>query len=260
MDRRVIVLEVETAPYFEVKSQSFNEAWIEALYNVVNYGKDITFGSEKEPKKARDTTQTIILTGPAIAEIEAGIAPPGFGLKKGGLAAYTNEFNREWYEEYRKLPPDDKHRFSYVYIERLIDTHGDQLLKLRELLAKSIKSGISSNRHQAITWSPAIDMENESPPCFQRVWIRYYHPKTVDVHLSWRSRDLLDALPGNEIGIVPALNTEVFFPNDCRIGRLIDQNDSLHVYQGRLQQAMNILRDEEIRNPALMRRLKQKDY
>ncbi|MDD5696853.1 MAG: hypothetical protein PHO90_02680 [Candidatus Pacebacteria bacterium] len=248
------------SPYFEVRSQSFNDAWIEALDNAVNYGKDITFGSEKEPKKARDTDQTIILTGPAIAEIEAGIAPPGFGLKKGGLEAYTNEFNRDWYEEYRKLPPDDMHRFSYVYFERLVDTYGDQLLKLRELLARSIKSGIASNRHQAITWSPTIDMENDSPPCFQRVWIRYYHPGIVDMHLSWRSRDLLDAWPGNEIGIVPMMNREVFFPNNCRIGRIIDQNDSLHVYHGRLQQAMNVLKEEEIRNPALMRRLKQNDY
>ncbi len=242
-------------PYFEVISQSFNNAWIEALYNVVNYGQDVVFGSEKEPKTARDTVQTIVFIGSAVVEIEKGIAPPGFALKEKAIEAYRNEFNRNWYENYRKLSPNDKRRFSYLYIERLIETYGDQLLKLRELLAQSIQSGIVSNRHQAITWYPSSDLGSESPPCLQRIWFRHYQERVVDLHLSWRSRDLLDALPGNIIGLVSMLNKEIFFPNNCQIGRIIDQSDSLHVYQNRLQQAMNILRREEIRNPALLRKL-----
>lgn len=242
-------------PYFEVISQSFNDAWIEALYNVVNYGQDVVFGSEKGPKKARDTVQTIIFLGPTVAEIEKGIAPSGFALKEKALEAYRNEFNREWYENYKKFSPDDRRRFSYLYIERLIETYGDQLLKLKELLAQSIPTGIASNRHQAITWYPSSDLGSESPPCLQRIWFRHYQEGIVDLHFSWRSRDLLDALPGNEIGLVSMLNREVFFPNNCQIGRIIDQSDSLHVYQSRLHQAMRVLKQEEMRNPALMRKL-----
>jgi thymidylate synthase len=247
---------MDIAPHFIVEDLDFHDSWIAALYNIINHGVDIVFGSEKEPKKARDTSQVIIFEGKALEQIENEDIHPAYGLKKGAMQGYVDEFDRDWYKEYKKLPLDSPKRFTYLYIERLIDTYTDQLDFLRRKLKKSIDSGIASNRDLAITWNPIIDADNDSPPCFQQVWIRYCGSGIVDMRFLWRSRDCFDALPGNEVGAVKMVNKEVLIPNNCRIGRLIDISYSLHVYHGRLQEADKILREEENRNPGLMRKLK----
>jgi thymidylate synthase len=233
-------------PYFEVSGLNFHDSWIALLDNIVEEGRDIVFGSLKEKKYARDTTQLIILEEEAIKQIEKKDIHPGYGLKERAMQSYVDEFDRDWYEDYKKLPQESMKRFTYLYIERLIDTYADQFEFLRKSLAKSIESGISSNRDLAIIWNPVIDMDNESPPCFQQVWIRYYDPGDIDMRLVWRSRDAFDAWPGNEVGIVLAMNKEVFSPNNCRIKRLIDYNYSLHVYRGRLQQASDVVKKDKM--------------
>ena len=74
-------------------------------------------------------------------------------------------------------------------------------------------------------------MGSASPPCLQRIWIRYSGEYTVDVHFSWRSRDLFGAFQSNIIALVNMLNQGVISPNNCKIKRIIDDNDSLHIYQ-----------------------------
>jgi len=157
---------MDIAPHFIVEDLDFHDSWIAALYNIINYGVDIVFGSEKETKKARDTSQVIIFEGKALKQIENEDIHPAYGLKKGAMQGYVDEFDRDWYKEYKKLPLDSPKRFTYLYIERLIDTYTDQLDFLRRKLKKSIDSGIASNRDLAITWSPTIDADNDSPPCF----------------------------------------------------------------------------------------------
>ncbi|MFA5696690.1 MAG: hypothetical protein WC917_04615, partial [Bacilli bacterium] len=43
------------------------------------------------------------------------------------------------------------------------------------------------------------------------------------------SRDLM-ALQANIIAIAECLNREVVWPNNCRIARIVDYSDSLHIY------------------------------
>jgi thymidylate synthase len=52
----------------------------------------------------------------------------------------------------------------------------------------------------------------------------------VDVHFTWRSRDLFTAWQSNIICLTEMLNREVVKPNNCRIVRIIDYSDSLHLY------------------------------
>jgi len=235
------------APDFKVDGLNFHDSWIKILDNIIEEGKDIIFGSANEKKKARDTTQFIILGQDAIKQIENKDIHPGYGLKERAMQKYIDEFDRDWYDGYKKLPSESMKRFSYLYIERLIDTYSDQLDFLRKSLQKSIESGVSSNRSLAITWNPLLDIDNESPPCFQQVWIRYYDPGEIDMRLVWRSRDAFDAWPGNMVGIANAMNKEVFFPNNCRIKRLIDYNYSIHIYEGRIQEASKVVQEDKNR-------------
>ena len=259
----------ELTPYFEVRSDDFGVAELQAIYNVVNFGKDITFGSEKEPKQARDSVHTIILTGNAIRQIEKGylseLTQGEFNLGPKASQKYMDEWNRDWFSEYDKLPLDSKQRFDYTYIERLLVNHGDQLEELRnelkELIEKAEKAEakgkevIVSNRHQVITWDPKIDMGSDAPPCFQRAWIRYYHPYMIDIHFSWRSRDLRNAWKYNLIGAIAGFNKEIFFPNKCKIVRIIDQIDSLHIMHGVLGTAQKLLLEAQNKHPQIMRKI-----
>lgn len=235
------------APYFEVSGLDFHNSWIKVLDNIIEKGEDIVFGSKQEQKKARDTAQLIILEQDAIKQIENKDIHPGYGLKERAMQVYIDEFDRDWYNEYRKLSKESMQRFTYLYIERLIDTYVDQFDFLRESLQESIESGISSNRSLAITWNPVLDTSNESPPCFQQVWIRHYASGDIDMRLTWRSRDAFDAWPGNMVGIVHAMNKEVFFPNNCRIKRLMDYNYSIHIYNGRLREASTVVKKDQMR-------------
>jgi len=55
--------ELYLAPCFLIEGSDFHKAWFEAVYAVTNMGVSLLFGSPKEPKRARDSCQTIVLTG-----------------------------------------------------------------------------------------------------------------------------------------------------------------------------------------------------
>jgi thymidylate synthase len=260
----VILVDVTLTPCFLIESDDFHKAWFEAVYAVVNQGNSLYFGSKKEPKKARDSVQTIVMTGNAIVQIQNCEIHPFYRMRELSIQQYKKEYDRNWFnEEYDKLPLDDKKRFTYVYIERLIRHRVpggfiDQISKLRDLLKEQIETGISSNRHQVITWEPDIDMGSDAPPCLQRIWIRYYSGGYVDVHFDWRSRDLFNAWQGNLIGLIAMLLFEVILPNNCKISRIIDKADSLHIYEGSLGEADKILGKERERVPDFVKKLEYK--
>lgn len=252
---------VTLAPWFSIESKDFHEAWFEAVYAVMNQGVALHFGSLKEPKRARDSVQTIVMTGKAVEQILNCEIHPFYKMKDLAIREYKKEYDRKWFEEeYSKLSVEDQKRFTYLYIERLIKhrTPGgfiDQISKLKQLLKEQIESGISSNRHQVITWEPDIDMGAEYPPCLQRIWIRYYLGGYVDLHFEWRSRDLFNAWQGNLIGLVAMVYSEVVSPNNCKILRIIDKADSLHIYEGELGEAEKVLRKERERVPDFVKKL-----
>lgn len=228
-------------PTFLIKERNFHNGWAKAVHNVINYGVEITFGSKKEPKTALDTCQIVEFTGPAIKQIEERELHPRFPFRT--LKEYCKEFTREFLKDYAKK--SDKEKFSYLYINRLIyypvpNGFLDQLVEAREALAEQIKSGISSNRDQMITWIPEIDFGTGSPPCLQRIWFRYLGDGKVVVHLTWRSRDLFAAWQSNIICVIDMLNREIFKPNNCQIVKIIDYSDSLHIYSGSLGQAKEV--------------------
>ncbi|HIE30800.1 MAG TPA: hypothetical protein EYP67_00240 [Methanosarcinales archaeon] len=224
----MVVAEMKLPPTILISETNFHNAWARAVRHVLRDGKRMTIGDPSEPKPIRDACVLFELTGDAIKQIESHELHPQFPFQH--VDHYCYEFTREYLSEYVKKP--EQEQFSYLYFERLAMYEDlDQIRCLRKCLALQKEAGITSNRDQAITWQPKIDLGSASPPCLQRVQVRYLGDGGVDVHLTWRSRDLYTAWQANIVAIIDMLNREVIHPNQCRIVRLIDYADSLHIYE-----------------------------
>jgi thymidylate synthase len=214
-------------PHYEVRSEDFNSAWLHILRNCLK-GKQIIFGDTKNLKYARDTTQTIILEGAAIKQIENRDIHPANPFKL--INQYCEEFTWPYLKAYDLKSEDAK--FTYLYFDRFARYNGfiNQLHAMRNDLEVQINIGISSNRSQAITWQPEEDVGNVASPCLQRIRIRHEGDLKVSVHMNWRSRDAWGAWQSNLIALVDMIYHEILDPNDCIIERIIDINDSIHIY------------------------------
>lgn len=234
------------SPIIKIEERNFHNAWAKAVQAVIKNGLDTEIGGPDQRKPIKGACMLISLTRGAIEQVESRELHPQFPFKS--VDQYRREFTREFVNEYRRGPREGK--FPYLYADRLmfyapIDTAKwlmgiDQLSELREGLAEQREYRITSNRHQIITWVPHIDFSVSSPPCLQRIQIRWLAGDNVDVHLDWRSRDLFSAWQVNIIGVVDMLNREVVKPNHCQIARIIDFNDSLHIYKADIGQAEQV--------------------
>ena len=216
-----------------IDETNFANAWARAVRHVLREGVRLRIGDAEKPKHILDTCAMVELTGAAVRQVEDREIHPKYPWRL--IDQYCVEFQRDYLEEYIELPEDKQ--FSYLYFERLARYGAgvaprDQMNGLEQLLSFQIKDGISSNRDQAITWQPHTDFGSDAPPCLQRIWIRYLGDWNVEVHLTWRSRDLYTAWQANMIAIIDMLNREVIRPNDCKIVKVLDYSDSLHIYDG----------------------------
>lgn len=221
-------------PVMQFASDDFNAAWEQALSNVIKCGVPITFGGNQDNKLAIDTMQTIVLGNHAIEQILSKHLHPKFPFKM--VDQYLEEFTTEYLEKYRNQGSD---RFDYIYYDRF-DKY-DQILNMRKNLMEQIKSGVISNRNQMTTWIPAIDQYKSASPCLQKVRVRYEYEDLVSVTINWRSRDLFGAWQINLVGVINTIYRDVIKPNECRIARVVDQNDSLHVYKTDLEAAIRVI-------------------
>ena len=213
-----------------IEGNNFHNVWWKAVHNVIKNGTDLVIGGGEERKPIKDSCMLISLTGNAIKQVEKREIHPQYPFKN--VDEYCEEFTREYLEDYIKMDPEL--RFSYLYFERLAYFKWggyDQLTRLCIQLHELIYGNITSNRMQVTTWYPRSDSLSSSPPCLQRIQIRYIPENKVDVHLTWRSRDLYGAWQANVIAIVDMLNREVIKPNGCEIIRIVDFSDSLHIYK-----------------------------
>lgn len=260
---------VKLPPTILIQETDFHNAWARAVRAVLRDGKPMIIGDVSEPKPIRDACVSFELTGSAIRQIERRELHSQFPFQHIDpyCEEYTREFLEEYVkkpeeekfsylyfelltmysagafiEQVEQLCQDlisqretdilsNSLEQLVSYIKRMAkEEFIDQIEWLRQNLAEQKETGISSNRCQAITWQPKIDLGNVSPPCLQRIWIRYLDGNDVEVHLSWRSRDLYTAWQANIIAVIDMLNREVIHPNGCRIAKLVDKSNSLHTY------------------------------
>ena len=222
-----------------IEDKDFGSAWARAVRAVLRTGTSMTIGSVIEPKPIRDISDAIIeLTGNAIKQIENREIHDKYPFKL--IDQYCDEFTPEFQKKFMNADADTI-KFEYTYYDRLTRRSDvNQLVSLREGLSNQVISGISSNRNQATTWVPGIDAGHPAAPCLQRIWIRHLKNREVEVHLAWRSRDLFTAFQANIIAIVDMLNREVIKPNKCKIVKLVDFSNSLHIYDSDMHEAEGV--------------------
>jgi len=234
----------ELSPVNHIQETSFPRAWQKAVAFIDEEGIFRVIGGPKEGqsnvierKKIKDTCQQIVLTDNAITQMENAVMHPKFPFGVKQLEEYCRQLTPEYVEYWQNLPPGDMHKFKYLYLERFLFPF-DQMVALRENLAKLIEYDLSSNRVQAITWRPPEDAYNDEPPCLQRLQLFYLGKDEngvawVDVRWDWRSRDI-NALLSNKICLTKMLYFYVLTPNNARIKRDIENIASLHCYEDRL--------------------------
>jgi len=229
-----------------LKSNDVMEAWIRLVKYCLQNEAPIVFGDENDPKRiGAEICSRVVLEKNAVEQLINGVAlgdDPRCPFGKNAIQAYINEYTLEYIEEQSKLPIGDNKKFTYTYYDRLRrypvgNEMIDQIAALRDNVGRQVKSGIFSNRHQAITWIPEIDIMSSEPPCLQRIWVSLVDIQAIEVHLDWRSRDLHDAWLANLIAIVSMLHRDIAKPNNCEIVRVVDSCDSLHIYAGQLEKA-----------------------
>lgn len=225
-------------PTVLIEDTDFRNSWARAIRYVLREGIKITIGDSIEPKKILDICATIELTGTAIKQIENRELHPQFPFQH--IDQYCEEFTRDYLIEYIETPVSE--RFSYLYFHRLAVYRScfDQIKFLRDRLGLQTNTDISSNRDQSITWDAEQDFNSASPPCLQRIWIRYLGDQNVEVHLTWRSRDGYGAFQANLIALIDMLNREIIHPNGCNIVKLVDYSDSWHIYESDISAARNV--------------------
>jgi len=227
---------------YQFTETDFDRAWTKAIGNVFENNQQLIFGSKEYSKKALDSCQTIILHGNAIQQIQDKHTHPAYKFGGTRLEEYCKEFTREYVNKQRMMT--HRERFDYVYADRI----WEQMERAEYNLQESLKTNIKSNFIQMTTWKANEDgTYYKSSPCLQRIWMQWYENGfnkmyDIDLHLDWRSRDLWGAWQSNIIAIVDMLNREIFKPNNCQIARIVDRNDSLHIYEYDLIDAMNVIK------------------
>ncbi|MDD3386317.1 MAG: thymidylate synthase [Candidatus Pacebacteria bacterium] len=231
-----------------VKEAGFIEAWIKLLSYCIKNESQVIFGDKDNPKRIRgEICSRVILEGKAVEQIINGVSylskyKKVFPFGPQFIQHYVDEYSLEYIEKQASLPLGDKQKFTYTYYDRFrryptLKGLFDQVEALKNNVGQQIKSGIFSNRHQMITWIPEIDTFSAEPPCLQRVWISLIDKNCIEVHLEWRSRDLYGAWHVNLVAIINMINRDIAIPNNCKIVRVIDSCNSLHIYNGDFEQA-----------------------
>jgi thymidylate synthase len=182
----------------------------------------------------------ITLTGSGIRDIFSINLHPKFPTKLLHCEQYIKEYTREWIAS-QKLRPEIE-QFVYNYMGRLIERSVDGItLDQIKQLRKNLTSQGTSRRHQIITWEPERDMFSASPPCLQRIWIRILDDDgNCEIHFDWRSRDLYGAWMSNYIGLFNMLQREILAPLNLTVLKVVDNCNSLHIYEGDWISASNV--------------------
>jgi len=238
-------------PVIFVEAETIAEAWEKAILEVWSRGilkltQYKVMGKEGPVNQLSKAATALIVVDKPLKEprVHAGDLMAQQALKLGYIEEVV-EGTKDYYVEEGK--------WDYTYHERLTSYKVPTLKPLNQIekiLEKIVRSGeIYSRRLQAVTWQAWKDLETESPPCLQRIWVTipttHVKPKPgetyqLNIQSSWRSRDLLDAWCANVNAIVELCVRKIVKPlNEAfeglgvrfEVGRYVDFSNDLHIYE-----------------------------
>ncbi|MEG0873232.1 MAG: thymidylate synthase [Clostridia bacterium] len=151
-----------------IKSKSINEAWVELVKQIINYGYS---PDDKEYYKAERT----------IVEIENPIieAPHKFFPRNEQELNIINNYLCTGENE-----RDVWHEWTKLYYHRLFDSPNSQIEYIIKELSK--KSG---GKAVACTWRKEIDQDAERMPCMLTIWCQSRDGK-IDLHVHGQEGDI----------------------------------------------------------------------
>jgi thymidylate synthase len=158
--------------------------------------------------------------------------------------------NKDRIKEYKKqFVRGYKHGFQYTYLDRFTKypkmcNSNLGVIDQLEFIQQQLKKGrFESRRLQAITWIPEIDAkeENEEPPCLQRLWCYAYPNKTLDVHINYRSWDIMKAYEANLNAILFLVREELLEPTGFKLNVFRALADNCHIYSEDYSDALRVV-------------------
>lgn len=222
-------------PTYVSEDKDFPLSWQKVIRFCMKSGYEI---DTEYGNKSKDINSLIVLSGKAIHQIKTRKIHPKFPTKGAHLNQYVLQFTPEF----------DADVFEYTYYDRLTKYPiSDGLVKYDLNQLQYLKDSLrNSRRLQAITWVPELDVETDEPPCLQRIWIRVleepdmenyiYGKGQVEVHFTWRSRDLYGAWMSNLVGLVMMVYNEIL-GDDYEIVKIVDFVNAAHIYDSDFQLA-----------------------
>lgn len=197
---------------------------------IYNKGNDLHFGGTEEEKDAREIFAVIQLYGKALNDLYEGRLPKGWKFGKAANKVYI---------EMLKNP--DKGDQPYTYGERLhrypawdvksLSGIGfiNQIENVREALAKSIETGIQSNRIVFTIWNP-LDIKMENPDCFNWGQLRVSEGNKVSMRIVFRSNDAANAVFANMGAVIRVFVDEAITPAGGELEEVIWTAASEHIH------------------------------
>jgi len=238
-------------PTLHVKAESIPEAHWKAIKEVHENGYELRTGYDRKEKgrfidpPGRDAKVMIEIKNPfsqprypIISYCERGkYIGEILGVKDHCVVPYHELL--EMVRGSREFAPT---LWPYCYHQRLTaypKSDGSTLNQLELILNKLAENPIT-RRAVAITGVPEIDLfMKEDQPCLRYIQLRAIENEdkqiVLNMHISWRSRDLLKAWPDNVIGVTNlqerlAKRLQEKMARDVLVGPYTESNGSLHLY------------------------------
>jgi hypothetical protein len=216
-------------PTISIESDDFHNCWYMINKRIMSEGLYI-YDCPAEEKLTKDVCAIITLTGDAIKQIENKELHTDCKLKS-GLATYLQQFVYDS-DEYKKSNNEQKYTYA-----------GRMLWDVNYITKCEHESFMYDRGLQLTTWQKYSDLCSDTRPCLQRVWIRQLTDDTCELHTTYRSHDAYGAWQFNNIGIYQFAK-QYIIGKDVEVVKIVEFNDSLHIYDYDWDSAMNIRRDD----------------
>lgn len=237
-------------PVLNVSGESIPEAWENSYLALADQGLEYQRRDQEDSGDQISAIMTIEMRNPD--------ADP-FAHLKGGTNAldaplldYMMEImgsKNSWIRDFSD--PTDT-RWDYMYHERLAKrpNPGGKPINQIEFAKKRLIENHSSRRINLITWYPPRDMEARHTPCLQRIWFEIIPGEEkdhLDMHYSFRSRNVVNAAFGNMMGLYilgcdvrDAVEQVRGKPLDMRV---VEYNDAYHVNSHEYPLFLNLIKN-----------------
>ncbi len=221
----------ETFPSEEIgfiaRAQDVVEAWLEALFLVLRFGKEKV--SEDGQKTKEIVGLNTVLQKPS-GTIDLEKIPSALYSKLGLSEEALREYQRIFLEK------EKSEKTAYTYGKRLRAWQGlDQV----DMVVEKLKKNPETRRAVLLTWDPAKDLQNTLPPCAVLFQFLVQEGKLFTLAI-WRSQDIFKAYLPNLQGVL-ALREYVAQKTGLEKGGVKVVSFSAHIYQEDIEDIKRLL-------------------